>query len=95
MSDQTELQVAEVRSAGPASAECIVRCLSGIARPGDLFILAGESRADAAPPIVLQWIECYGSRREALELSYTAKIRLSGGAVSALQAGSRITSAAP
>lgn len=94
MGDNTvEIQIAEVIDTDPNSAECAVRCLSGTAHPGDVFVISSEYPPEqGVTPMTLEWIECYGFRADCLETACTAKIRLSGTAATVLSEGSRITS---
>ncbi|QES49225.1 hypothetical protein DEJ50_16855 [Streptomyces venezuelae] len=69
-----ELQVSSVEEADGAGGVCIVRCIGGIARTGQLYAAAGSR-------LVLRRIEWYGRESAFLDAAHSAKVHLSGAIV--------------
>ncbi|MEV8534019.1 hypothetical protein [Streptomyces sp. NPDC051211] len=69
-----ELQVYSVEEADVSGGVCIVRCVGGVARTGQVYAAAG-ARA------VLRRIEWYGRDVKALDAAHSAKVHLSGAIV--------------
>ncbi|MEU6549750.1 hypothetical protein ABZ915_05570 [Streptomyces sp. NPDC046915] len=90
------LQVYSVEERDLRSATCIVRCVGGVVRPGRRFVADVADSADGGPsPLLLDWIECYGHRMDAVDPPYSAKAHLSGEGVALLEKGVVITAELP
>ncbi|MFD4725175.1 hypothetical protein ACFWNW_08835 [Streptomyces seoulensis] len=81
MNSAARLQIHSVEQEGPAAAVCIVRCVGGVARVGQEF----------AGAMTLDRILRYGREVEFLEPPHSAKVRLSGAGVHALERGAVVT----
>ncbi|MFI0925914.1 hypothetical protein ACH4TP_18535 [Streptomyces sp. NPDC021012] len=91
----SRLQVYEVVGPGEAAdgGLCIVRCVGGTARVGQVFVL--ERDQDTAGPentLVLDRIEKYRQPLESLDPPHSAAVLLSGGPLDRLRAGDVLVS---
>ncbi|MCX5196186.1 hypothetical protein OOK31_20170 [Streptomyces sp. NBC_00249] len=84
----TELQVYSVEEADVTGGVCVVRCLGGIARAGQVYAV-GESR------LGLRGIERYGRTVGFFDAGHVAKVRLTGAMVALLTRGQVLTSVPP
>ncbi|MFD7460530.1 MULTISPECIES: hypothetical protein [unclassified Streptomyces] len=93
--DAGELQIYSVEERETAAATCIVRCVGGIPRTGQRF-LVGSALDPAARPVhvTLDWICRYGKRVDFVDPPHSAIVRLSGEAVAVLERGVILTSVA-
>lgn len=86
------LQIYEVEEIKAASAICIVRCVGGIVRPGQLFVIESTVESPSkAFRVSLDWIECYGRRVEFVDPPHNARVQLAGDGVSLLVKGITIS----
>lgn len=83
-----ELQVYAVEEADVAGGVCLVRCVGGTARSGQVYA-AGESR------VWLRAIERYGRTVDSFDAGHTARVRLAGAVVALLGRGQVLTSVPP
>lgn len=79
------LQIHSVEERDSRSATCIVRCVGGVVRPGQRFGVESADPSGGSSHLLLEWIECYGHRMDAVEPPYSAKAHLSGDGVSCLE----------
>lgn len=91
----SRLQVYEVVGPGEAAdgGICIVRCVGGTARPGQVFVL--EDDQDTVGPenaLVLDRIEKYRQPLESLDPPHSAAVLLSGGPLDRLREGDVLVS---
>ncbi|MEU3402458.1 hypothetical protein ABZ766_00630 [Streptomyces sp. NPDC006670] len=83
-----ELQVYSVEEADGSGGVCLVRCVGGTARSGQVYA-AGESR------VWLRDIERYGRTVGSFAAGHTARVRLAGAVVALLSRGQVLTSVPP
>ncbi|WP_267033920.1 hypothetical protein [Streptomyces sp. NBC_00091] len=83
-----ELQVYAVEEADVTGGVCLVRCVGGVARAGQVYA-AGESR------VWLRGIERYGRAVDFFDAGHTARVRLAGAVVALLSRGQVLTSVPP
>ncbi|MET3982215.1 hypothetical protein [Streptomyces sp. PvR034] len=83
-----ELQVYSVEEADVSGGVCVVRCVGGVARAGQVYA-AGESR------LGLRRIERYGRPVASFAAGHVAKVHLSGAVVALLTRGQVLTSVPP
>lgn len=83
-----ELQVYSVEEADGTGGVCLVRCVGGTARAGQVYA-AGESR------VWLRGIERYGGAVGSFGAGHTARVRLAGAVVALLSRGQVLTSVPP
>lgn len=93
-SEHARLQIYAVEASSPTGVICIVRCVGGIARAGQIFGV--ESATDAAGVglghVVLDRIDRYGRHVDFFDPPHSARVALSGGGVAALSKGVVISS---
>jgi hypothetical protein len=89
------LQIHSVEERDLRSATCIVRCVGGVVRPGQRFGVDGADPSDGGAQLLLEWIECYGHRMDAVDPPYSAKAHLAGEGVSCLEEWAVITTEWP
>lgn len=80
----TELQVYSVEEADVTGGVCVVRCLGGVARAGQVYA-AGESR------LWLRRMERYGREADSFGAGHTARVLLAGAVVALLSRGQVLT----
>lgn len=74
-------------------ATCIVRCVGGEVRTGQLFDVGASAGVPTGETqVVLDWIERYGQRADFLSPPHSAMIHLSGRGVALLTRNLTITS---
>ncbi|WP_330331416.1 hypothetical protein OHS33_17830 [Streptomyces sp. NBC_00536] len=83
-----ELQVYSVEEADVSGGVCVVRCIGGVARAGQVYA-AGESR------LGLRRIERYGRPVGFFDAGHVAKVHLTGAVVALLTRGQVLTSVPP
>ncbi|MFD9304623.1 hypothetical protein ACFWCB_18540 [Streptomyces sp. NPDC060048] len=83
-----ELQVYAVEAADATGGVCVVRCVGGVARPGQVYAV-GESR------LGLRRIERYGRTVEFFDAGHTATVHLAGAVVALLARGQVLTYVPP
>ncbi|MFG2990834.1 hypothetical protein ACGFZK_16365 [Streptomyces sp. NPDC048257] len=83
-----ELQVYSVEEADVTGGVCVVRCVGGVARAGQVYAV-GESR------IGLRRIERHGRSVGSFDAGHVAKVRLEGAMVALLTRGQVLTSVPP
>ncbi|MFD9368270.1 hypothetical protein ACFWA6_11270 [Streptomyces sp. NPDC060020] len=83
-----ELQVYSVEEADVTGGVCVVRCVGGVARAGQVYAV-GESR------LGLRHIERYGRAVGSFDAGHTAKVHLTGAMVALLTRGQVLTSVPP
>lgn len=83
-----ELQVCSVEEADVTGGVCVVRCVGGVARAGQVYAV-GESRMG------LRHIERYGRPVGSFDAGHVAKVRLTGAMVALLTRGQVLTSVPP
>ncbi|MFI1282721.1 MULTISPECIES: hypothetical protein [unclassified Streptomyces] len=83
-----ELQVYSVEEADVTGGVCVVRCVGGVARAGQVYAV-GESR------IGLRHIERYGRPVGSFDAGHVAKVHLTGAMVALLTRGQVLTSVPP
>ncbi|WP_405491088.1 hypothetical protein [Streptomyces sp. NBC_00096] len=83
-----ELQVYAVEAADATGGVCVVRCVGGVARPGQVYA-AGELR------LGLRRIERYGRTVECFGAGRVAKVHLTGAVVALLARGQVLTYVPP
>ncbi|MFJ4775336.1 hypothetical protein [Streptomyces sp. NPDC088762] len=83
-----ELQVYSVEEAGPTGGVCVVRCIGGVARAGQVYA-AGELR------LWLRRIERHGRGVDSFDAGHSAKVHLTGAVVALLTRGQVLTSVPP
>ncbi|MFF9050975.1 hypothetical protein ACF09Z_07405 [Streptomyces erythrochromogenes] len=83
-----ELQVYSVEEADVTGGVCVVRCIGGVARAGQVYAV-GESRMG------LRHIERYGRPVGSFDAGHTAKVHFSGAMVALLSRGQVLTSVPP
>lgn len=83
------LQVYEVEYGDDHGGVCVVRCLSGVVRTGQLFLSPTTATPGPAPAVTLTAtrIECYGREVPFLDPPHTARVTLSGGPITGLTRG--------
>jgi hypothetical protein len=88
-----QLQIYAVEEVDSMSATCIVRCVGGIVRPGQLFDVNSLSgNPNERSHITLDWIDQYRQRVDFIDPPHSAKVHFSGGGVSLLEKGVTIVS---
>lgn len=93
MAECSQLQIYEIEKASDHGRTCTVRCISGTARLGQVFVLAPEDYdAPAGLHLTLTRIERYGNAVEFFDPPHTAKVELSGDSGAPLSRGSIIQS---
>ncbi|MFD7557368.1 hypothetical protein [Streptomyces sp. NPDC059533] len=83
-----ELQVYSVEEADVTGGVCVVRCVGGVARAGQVYAV-GELR------LWLRGIERYGRPVGSFDAGHTATVRLTGAVVGLLSRGQVLTSVPP
>ncbi|MGW0749923.1 hypothetical protein [Streptomyces sp. NPDC002587] len=83
-----ELQVYSVEEADVTGGVCVVRCVGGVARTGQVYAV-GELR------LWLRRIERYGRTVGFFDAGHTARVRLTGAVVGLLSRGQVLTSVPP
>ncbi|RSS72266.1 hypothetical protein [Streptomyces sp. WAC06614] len=83
-----ELQIYSVEHADVSGGVCVVRCVGGVARTGQVYV-AGESR------IALRRIERHGRPVGFFDAGHVAKVHLAGAVVALLSRGQVLTSVPP
>ncbi|MEU3721568.1 hypothetical protein [Streptomyces sp. NPDC031705] len=83
-----ELQVCSVEQADVTGGVCLVRCVGGVARTGQVYA-AAESR------VWLRGIERYGRDVGSFDAGHTARVRLAGAVVALLSRGQVLTRVPP
>ncbi|MET9470253.1 hypothetical protein ABZY44_36765 [Streptomyces sp. NPDC006544] len=83
-----ELQVYAVEAADVTGGVCLVRCVGGVGRAGQVYA-AGELR------LGLRRIERYGRSVESFDAGHTAKVHLTGPVVALLARGQVLTQVPP
>ncbi|MFD7260012.1 hypothetical protein [Streptomyces sp. NPDC059874] len=83
-----ELQVYSVEEADVTGGVCVVRCVGGVARAGQVYAV-GELR------LWLRRIERYGRPVGSFDAGHTAKVHLTGAVVALLSRGQVLTSVPP
>ncbi|MFF5701763.1 hypothetical protein ACFY7H_04585 [Streptomyces sp. NPDC012794] len=83
-----ELQVYDVEEADVTGGVCLVRCVGGVARAGQVYA-AGQSR------VWLRAIERYGRDVGSFDAGHTARVRLAGAVVALLSRGQVLTCVPP
>lgn len=83
-----ELQVYRVEQADVTGGVCLVRCVGGVARAGQVYA-AGESR------LWLRGIERHGRHADSFGAGHTARVRLAGAVVALLSRGQVLTRVPP
>ncbi|MCY0924635.1 hypothetical protein OTB20_00050 [Streptomyces sp. H27-H1] len=83
-----ELQVYAVETADATGGVCVVRCVGGVARAGQVYA-AGELR------VGLRRIERYGRVAESVDAGHTARVHLTGAVVALLARGQVLTYVPP
>ncbi|MFE6835443.1 hypothetical protein ACFVFI_11495 [Streptomyces sp. NPDC057705] len=83
-----ELQVYSVEEADVTGGVCVVRCVGGVARAGQVYAV-GESR------IGLRHIERHGMPVASFDAGHVAKVRFTGAMVALLTRGQVLTSVPP
>lgn len=83
-----ELQVYSVEEADATGGVCVVRCVGGVARAGQVYA-AGELR------LWLRRIERYGRSVGFFDAGHVAKVHLAGAVVALLSRGQVLTSVPP
>ncbi|MDX6762992.1 MULTISPECIES: hypothetical protein [Streptomyces] len=83
-----ELQVYSVEEADVTGGVCVVRCIGGVARAGQVYAV-GASRMG------LRHIERHGRPVGSFDAGHTAKVRFSGAIVALLSRGQVLTSVPP
>ncbi|MEV8227709.1 hypothetical protein AB0P41_16925 [Streptomyces sp. NPDC079167] len=88
------LQIYEVEYGDDHGGVCVVRCLGGVVRTGQVF-LAPTATTEPAPAVTLTTtrIECYGREVPFLDPPHTARVTLSGGPVAGLARGTVLSAA--
>ncbi|MFH9615837.1 hypothetical protein [Streptomyces pratensis] len=88
------LQIYEVEYGDDHGGVCVVRCLSGVVRTGQLFLSPTATLGPApAATLTTTKIECYGREVPFLDPPHTARVTLSGGPVTGLTRGTVLTAA--
>ncbi|QHC31117.1 hypothetical protein [Streptomyces sp. HF10] len=87
------LQIYSVEETTVTSAVCIVRCVGGVARIGQLFEVepAPDQRGGGQQKMTLDWINRYQRRVEFFDPPHSAKVSLSGEGIGELKCGTVIT----
>ncbi|MFE5493340.1 hypothetical protein ACIRS3_19880 [Streptomyces virginiae] len=83
-----ELQVYSVEEADVTGGVCVVRCIGGVARAGQVYAV-GESRMG------LRHIERYGRPVDSFDAGHSAKVHFTGAMVALLSRGQVLTSVPP
>ncbi|MEU8773218.1 hypothetical protein [Streptomyces sp. NPDC048606] len=83
-----ELQVYAVEESDAGGGVCLVRCVGGVARTGQVYA-AGEYR------VWLRAMERYGRTVDFFDAGHTARVRLAGPVVALLSRGQVLTSVPP
>lgn len=93
MVECSKLQIYEVEEASDLGGTCVVRCISGVARVGQVFTPApADDDVPADLHLTLSRIERYRNDVEFFDPPHTARVELSGGSVTSLNRGSIIQS---
>ncbi|WP_455352650.1 hypothetical protein [Streptomyces sp. SYSU K217416] len=89
MSDAvSEVQIESIERLSATDAVCIVRCIAGIARPGQRFTVQESPTVEGVSgSLHLSWVDRYGRRVEILDSPHAAKVLLVGAQVEDLKAG--------
>jgi predicted NUDIX family NTP pyrophosphohydrolase len=92
--EHSKLQIVSVESTTPSKATCIVRCVGGIVRTGQIFSVRSTTDVAGADShhIALDWIDRYGRRVDFFDPPHSATVALSGGGVAGLSKGVIISS---
>ncbi|MFD3437528.1 hypothetical protein ACFWU3_08485 [Streptomyces sp. NPDC058685] len=89
MRESSRIQIYEVVEETGSGGVCIVRCVGGVARVGQIFMLeASPNRPSGTVRLRLDRIERYGQDVDAFDVMHTAKVHLTGGTMSGLVRGS-------
>ncbi|WP_455358645.1 hypothetical protein [Streptomyces sp. SYSU K21746] len=93
MSDAVaKLQIESIERRSARDAVCIVRCIAGIARPGQRFtVQEGPTIEGVSESLHMSWVDRYGRRVEILDPPHAAKVLLVGAQVEDLKAGQTLT----
>lgn len=96
MAEDSRIQIHSVEESNDSGGICIARCVGGVPRVGQTFVLEGDSQPNHPEVRVsLDQIERYsGVFVEFFDPPHAARIHLSGESVGALSRGSIIVSSA-
>lgn len=88
MESTSKLQIYSVEESSETAAICIVRCVGGIVRTGQVFSAEAPAvTADAGISLTLTAIDRYGREVELFDPPHAAKVHLSGPGASLLGRG--------
>ncbi len=88
-----KLQIYAVEEVEPLAATCIVRCVGGVARPGQQFnIESSIGSPSEGVRVSLDWIERYGRRVNFVDAPNNARVQFRGDGTSLLGKGITIYS---
>lgn len=93
MSEFSKLQVYSVEQERPDGGTCVVRCIEGVVRVGQVFQLeGGEGSEEILKTLTLDRIERYGRFVEFFDPPHNALVHLSGGPLAPLRYGDVLAS---
>lgn len=88
-----KLQIYSVEEREATTAVCIVRCVGGVVRTGQTFTIGTTSDAThSSSSMTLDWINRYEQLVDFVSPPHSAKVRLSGHGIAALERGVIISS---
>ncbi|AIA04908.1 hypothetical protein [Streptomyces noursei] len=94
MEGSVELQLQEIEACSFGEVVCIVRCVAGIAEPGQKFVFGGGEGGGGSIRFELVGIERYGKEVSILDAPHAAKIHLKGAGGGDLAVGGILVSCA-
>ncbi|WP_251067317.1 hypothetical protein [Streptomyces sp. ISL-36] len=88
----SRLQIYSIEFEDSDGGVCIVRCIGGIARVGQIFVAEEETLEQSVPQLTLNQIERYNRQVEFFDPPHNARVHLSGGPLAGLREGSVLVS---
>ncbi|MFF0434940.1 hypothetical protein ACFYU9_22220 [Streptomyces sp. NPDC004327] len=92
MPDSSSLQVYSIEQCDEDGGVCIVRCISGVARVGQVFLPEASDSSAKVRPLTLDRIERYRQPVEFFDPPHSAMVYLSGAPLTDLQRGTVLVS---
>ncbi|MEU1867088.1 hypothetical protein [Streptomyces gardneri] len=92
MPDNSRLQIYSIEQENTHGGVCIVRCIGGIARVGQMFLVEGEESGRSGSRFTLDQIDRYNRQVDFFDPPHNARVHLSGRPVAGLNEGSVLVS---
>ncbi|MFE0771737.1 hypothetical protein [Streptomyces sp. NPDC058861] len=92
MPETSKLQIYSVEQDSADGSICVVRCIGGVARVGQIFVAQGEESDRPSQRYTLERIDRYNRRVEFFDPPHNARVHLSGRPLAGLSEGSILVS---